>query len=146
MGFLHRQLARLAAALHLAEDIADRDRAHLAAAGEAGNLEHRHAAARLHLDLDFLVIQFAKAQLAPEAVARRLAGGRPNEHVEHTVLRRDLGAGLHFLALRFLHLADADIEQVADDLLDIAPDIADFGELGRFHLEEGRIGEFGQPA
>ena len=39
-----------------------------------------------------------------------------------------------------------DLDQVAHDLLDVAADIADLGELGRLHLEERRAGELGQPA
>jgi hypothetical protein len=35
--------------------------------------------------------------------------------------------------------------RVADDLLDVAADIADLGEFGGFHLDEGRAGELGQP-
>ncbi len=57
------QPAGLGAAAQLAEDIADRDRAHLRAR-HARNLEHRHSAARgLRLDLDFLVVELAGAQL-----------------------------------------------------------------------------------
>ena len=42
--------------------------------------------------------------------------------------------------------ADADLDEVAHDLLDVAADIADLGELGRLDLEEGRVGEPRQPA
>ncbi len=41
---------------------------------------------------------------------------------------------------------DGDLDQIAHDLLDVAADIADLGELGRFHLEERRAGELGEPA
>ena len=37
-------------------------------------------------------------------------------------------------------------DQVADDLVDVAADIADLGELGRLDLEERRSGELGQAA
>ena len=54
--------------------------------------------------------------------------------------------GLHILALTVAHEADANLHQVADDLIDIAADITDFGELRRFDLEEWRVGELGEPA
>ncbi len=38
----------------------------------------------------------------------------------------------------------ADFEQVADHLVDIAPDIADLGEFRGLHLDEGCIGEPGE--
>ena len=57
-----------------------------------------------------------------------------------------LGARLHVLALPLARERDADLDQVAHDLLDVAADIADLGELGGFDLEERRAGELGQPA
>ncbi len=44
--------------------------------------------------------------------------------------------GLHILAALFTHQRDGNLDQIADDLLHVAADIADFGELGRFHLDE----------
>ncbi|MNR06389.1 hypothetical protein D3C85_1224580 [compost metagenome] len=41
---------------------------------------------------------------------------------------------------------DRGIGQVADDRLDITADITDFGELGRFDLDERGVGQFGQAA
>ena len=49
-------------------------------------------------------------------------------------------------AALLLHEADADLDEVAHDLLDVAADIADLGELGRLDLEEGRAGELGEAA
>ena len=46
----------------------------------------------------------------------------------------------------FARLGDADLDEIAHDLLDVAADIADLGELGRLDLEEGRAGELGEPA
>ena len=43
-------------------------------------------------------------------------------------------------------MRDRDLDEVAGDLLDIAADIADLGELGRLDLEERRLGEPGQAA
>ncbi len=39
---------------------------------------------------------------------------------------------------------NAGLDQVADDLLDVAADIADLGELGRLDLDEGRLRQLGQ--
>src|SRR6202040_4003826 len=97
--FLPDRAPGFCAPAELAEDIADRDRAHLRAR-HAGNLEQRHAAAGgLHLDLDLLVVELAGAQLLAEGFfcggTRRGTG----EGVDHAVLRRLVGARLHVLAL-----------------------------------------------
>ena len=39
------------------------------------------------------------------------------------------------------HRGDADFDEVTNDLLDIATDVADFGEFGRFNLQERGLGE-----
>ena len=139
--------ARLgAAAAHLAEDVADVDGAHLRA-GHAGNFEHRHAAAGgRHLDLDFLVVQFAGAELLAERLLGRGAGVRPDQRIDDALLGGLLGADLDVLALSLAGQRDADLEQIAHDLLDVAADIADLGELGRLDLDERRAGEPRQPA
>ena len=69
-----------------------------------------------------------------------------DQRVEHALLGGELGLGLHFLPLPVADQADADLDQVADDLLDVAADIADLGELGRLDLEERRAGELGEAA
>ena len=139
-----RQPAGLGPAAHLAEDIADRNGAHLRA-GHAGNFEHRHAARGLRLDLDFLVVEFAGAQLLAEGIAGRGAGAGADQRVEHAIFGGELRPGLHVLALALAGLRDRNLDEIADDLLDVAADIADFGELGGFDLDERRAGEFGEP-
>ena len=52
---------------------------------------------------------------------------------------------MHILALAFAGLRNRDFDEVADDLLDVAADIADLGELGRLDLDERRAGEFCEP-
>ena len=44
-------------------------------------------------------------------------------------------------ALFFLHKADSFFGKVTDHGLDVAADVADFGVLGRFDLDEGGAGE-----
>ena len=56
---------------------------------------------------------------------------------------------LHFLLGDFLHLGfplsahhvDRALDEIAHHRLDIAADVADLGELGRFHLDERRLRE-----
>ena len=57
-----------------------------------------------------------------------------------------MGARLDVLAHLVAHQADRHLDQVADDLLDVAADIADLGELGGLDLDEGRAGKPGQAA
>ena len=45
------------------------------------------------------------------------------------------------LARAFARHDDGGLDQVAHDLLDVAADVADLGELGRLDLEERRLGE-----
>ncbi len=50
---------------------------------------------------------------------------------------------MHLFLAHHLHRA---IHQIADDGFDIAAHVADLGELGGLDLDEGRIGQLGQPA
>ena len=70
----------------------------------------------------------------------------PTSASTHALLGGLLGARLHVLALPLAGQRDADLDEVADDLLDVAADIADLGELGRLDLEERRAGEPRQAA
>ncbi len=144
MGILDRQPAGFGAPTHLAKYIADRDRAQLRAR-HARNLEHRHAAGGLRLDLDFLVVELAGAQFLAERIAGRGTGIGADQRIEHAIFGGELGAGLDILALALAGLRDRDLDQVADDLLDVAADIADLGEFGGFDLDERRAREFGEP-
>ena len=70
----------------------------------------------------------------------------PTSADEHALLGRQLGLGRHLAAQLLARHVDGDLDQVAHDLLDVAADIADLGELGGLDLEERRLGELGQPA
>ena len=83
---------------------------------------------------------------------RGLVGGESHharlgqQRIEHALLggiARALAHLRHFLLARHLH---RDIGELLDDRLDVAADIADFGELGRLDLDERRIGELRQAA
>ena len=73
-------------------------------------------------------------------------GARADQRVDHALLGVELRLGGDFLALHVAHQADAGLEQVADDLIDVAADIADLGELGGLDLDEGRARELGEAA
>src|SRR3569832_2291057 len=55
------------------------------------------------------------------------------------------GPRAHLAHLLFAGLLDPELDQIADDSVNVAADIADFGEFRGFNLDEGRIGELGQP-
>ena len=144
MAVGHGHLALLgAAAKGLAQHVADIDHADRAA-GLAGHFElHRRAGVR-DLDLDLAVVQLAVAQLVAKAQARFLAGIGATERIEHAVLGGQFGLGAHVLAQALARHVDGGFHQVARDLLDVAADIAHFGELGRLDFQERRVGELGQ--
>src|SRR5947208_820483 len=83
---------------------------------------------------------------APPWCARRGGGARADERVQHPLFRGELRLRLDVFALAALDEPDGDLDQVAHDLLDIASDIADLGELGRLDLQEGRARELGEAA
>jgi hypothetical protein len=58
----------------------------------------------------------------------------------------ELRLGLDLFALGVAHEPDAGFEEIADDLVDVAADIADFGEFRRLDLDEGRTGKLGEAA
>jgi hypothetical protein len=128
----------------LGQHVVEVDHAHLAA---ARHVDHRHAAAGLgDLDLDLLAVELAFAQQLPELLARGVGGVGPDQGVDHALLGGELGLGRDLLAHALPRRADGDLDQVAGDLVDVAADVSHLGELGRLDLEEGRLGEPGEPA
>ena len=92
------------------------------------------------------VFEAAVGKALAEALARCRARSLAGERVEQPLHRRFLGAGAHRLAAPLALQPDRFLDQVAGDLLDVAADIADLGELGRLDLHERRVGELRQPA
>ncbi len=135
------------AAQRLAEDVVQIQHAHLGAR-HAGDLEGRQGtrAALADLKLDFLIVQLAFAQHLAELLPRIGRGALADQRVQHAVFGRQLSLGFDGLAQPRACHADRNLDQVADDLLDVAPDIADLGELGGLDLEERRLGQFRQAA
>ena len=82
--------------------------------------------------------------VATAAEARRRRGRQ--QKVEQALLGIQLGLVCNVFQLLFAHHVDGDFDQIADHGFDIAADVADFGELRGFDLEEGRVGQLGQAA
>ncbi len=116
-------------------------------ARHAGDFETAACIARIgDLDFDFLVVQLTVAQFLAEAVARGGRCGRADKRIENPFFGVQMRLGLDLGALLFLDQHNAGLDQIAHDLLDVAADIADFGELGGFDLDEGRAGQTGETA
>jgi hypothetical protein len=98
-----------------------------------------------HFDLDFARIQMPVMETTAEAFARGLARALAGQRVQQPLHRRLFGRILHRNAAAFLFQPHRFFHQVAGNLFDVAADIADFRELGRFHLHERRIRQLGQP-
>ncbi len=106
-------------------------------------------------DLDFLVVQLAFTQ----ALAEQLAGvgvrgwrgvfvethaRRWQQGVEDALFGGVFGAVADLGHFLFAQQLQGGVGQVTDDRLDVAAHVADFGELGRFDLDERGIGQLGQ--
>src|SRR3546814_10762751 len=68
------------------------------------------------------------------------------ERVEQPLHRSFLGSGAHGFAAAVLFEPHGFLDEVARNLLDIAADIADLGELGRLDFDERCVGELGEAA
>src|SRR5262249_55319613 len=79
----------------------------------------------------------------PRAGARRAR--RPAPRRGPPPLGIEMGFRLDVPAPCRPHIGDAGLEQIADYLLDIAPDIADLGEFGCLDLDEGSVCQPRQP-
>ena len=112
----------------------------------------------LHVDFDHALVELAVTQLLahPLAGAAHLVAhaarifvgrGRPRrqQQIEQPLLGIELRLGAHFLDALVAHHVDGELDQVADHRLDVAADVADFGELRGFDLDERRMRQLGQP-
>ena len=138
---LHRALTK-----RFAKQIAYIHHAHLAA-GLTGNIQHGCGRAGIgNVKFDLLIIQLASAQLFAKHFARGRTRIGSGNGFYYPIFRRLSGLCPHIIAhLRARH-RDGRINQIANDLLDISPHIAHFGELGCFNLYERGFRQFGKPA
>ena len=91
------------------------------------------------LQLDLAVLELPLAQHAAQRPPRLLAVGAGlagQQQVEEAVLGGPLGAHLDLLRSARSAPADGGLHEVADDRVDVAPDVADLGELGGLDLDE----------
>ncbi len=107
--------------------------------------------ALLDVDLHHAVVELAGAQLLAKLFARALGafgglGLRGHQQIEQAFFGVALGALAHFVEALFANHVDGDFDQIANHRLDVAADVADFGELARLHFEKRRIGELRQAA
>jgi len=93
----------------------------------------------------------AVADTAREAGGRALVNRvghaffKTRMRAEHAIFGGELRPRLNVLALSLAGLRNCDFDEIPDDLLDVAADIADLGEFRSFDLDERRAREFGQP-
>ena len=111
----------------------------------AGDLE-RHGRGLVDLDLDLRLVEASIGEALPEALPRSLARTLAGKRVEQPLHRGFLSRGPNLVAATITLEPHRFLDEVAGDLLDVAADIADFGELGRFDLHERRVGELRKAA
>ena len=128
----------------LAEHVAQIDHSDMAA-GHAGNFEGRHSGAGIgDLNLDLAIVELTSTQALAERVAGGEIGVGADQRVDHSLLGVELRLRLDLLPLCVTHEPDAGFQEIANDLIDVAADVADLGELGGLDLDEGRAGELGE--
>ena len=167
LGHAHLALFGLGAE-KAGQDILDVD-VHILDAGVADDFKSREAPFA-HVDLHRAVVEPAFAELLAEflAAARevlagplRLAGSgrgvargrdthRPpdwtgKQQIQQALFRVGLGLVGYLFEFFLPHHVNGDLHQVADHGFHIPADVAHFGELGGLHLQEGRVGQPGQP-
>ena len=131
--------------------------AHFLHAGRRHDLD---AEIEREVEFDLAIIELALAQHLSEFFtgARILIAGlglfAPDPHalrtrqqgIEHALFGIGLCLRTHAQLGLFTHLLDGMVHQVADDGFDVLADITDLGELGGFHLDEGRVGQLRKAA
>ena len=125
---------------------------HFLHARRAHDLEAgRHGA---HFDFDFALVEPAFAQhlaeflpcLVPAAVLRHPgAAGAGKKRVENPLLGGVGRARAHLRHFLLARQLDGDVDELLDDRVHVAADIADLGELRRLDLDEGRTRELREP-
>ena len=109
-------------------------------------LSQHHRFVLGNFELDFFFIKCARTQLRAEIIASRTRRPFADEGVQHAILRIKMRLRLDLFVLALANHVDCRLEKVADDLFDIASDIADLGEFRCLNLQKRRVREAGQPA
>ena len=143
-GGVHLHLAALGAAAHrLGHHVRKVDHADLAGL-HAGHFE---AGRRVgHLDLDLTALQIAGFEALAEGKARGFAGILAHQRIKQAGECGVFRLVLHGAAAGFADEADRFFDEITDDRIDVAANIANFGELGGFHLDERGVGEASEAA
>ena len=84
--------------------------------------------------------------LAARVRRRKARLGPGQQNIQHPILGGVRGAVPNLRHFLFSRHFDGDLDKIADDRVNFPPNIAHFGEFGRLDLDEGRLGEPGQPA
>ncbi len=121
-----------------------------------GEVDHSDAAAARDVerhgrrlgDLDFYLgaVEAAVGEALAEAGPRRFGRALAGQRIEQPLHRRALRCLADLFAAALALQPNRLLDQVAADLLDVAADIADLGELGRLDLDERRVGQLRQAA
>ena len=98
------------------------------------------------LKLDLLVVELAVTQFLAELLRVAALAFSPTSASSTRSSAMQFGLRGDVLAMLLAHHVDGDLDEIADDLFDIAADIADFGEFRRFHFEKRRLRQFRQAA
>ena len=113
----------------------------------AGNVHHAHRVRVVgDLKFDHGVIQLAQFQLSAEHIAGSLASIRAGDGFNHALFGGSMCVGFDLFAHVLAGGVDRGINQIADDLLNIAANITNFGELRGFNLDKRRFGQTRQAA
>src|SRR5690606_18605559 len=148
VGFLHRGLngLRAVAAHRLLQHVVDvqhtnicpRHSRYIETAGRGAIVGHLH--------LDFLVVEFAVAQLLPGTIAGCRARCAADERFQNAFFSIEMSARFYAFAHLFAGETDGYLDQVAYDLLYVAADITNFGKLGGLNLDKGSSSQLGKAA
>ncbi len=106
-----------------------------------------------NLNLDFSLVELTFPQTFTERLPRRvffalglsvrIARGW-DEDIKNAVFRRIFSLGFDPFHFKLTGLFDGDVDQVSNNGVDIAPDIAHFSELGGFNFDKRGVGQLGQ--
>jgi hypothetical protein len=113
----------------------------------AGHAEpHRHRRDILHVDFNHRIVKLTAFQLGAEHVAGLLTRVFAGDGVDHPIFSGFLGLCLYIVAHLHPGIIDSNIDKIAHDGIYVPANIANFGELRRLDLEEGRFRELGEAA